>query len=589
MSITWAQMRDWKADGLTHAGDVCNKAKQTLLNQEDELKASAVPKMWEGEASEAAKIQNAKLTDDIQDLMVQVSALGTGLDRAAPRVQHIASMSEHLQTRAHTKQFEIGQDGAVRDLKPDDKDDDKHPDEKAQRENLRKEIEAQAKQILRTAGDIAHDVSSLLSQVQAGKLGDGDGSASGSLTDAAKTGAGVGIDSQTTMPPPKGDPYAAAAWWKTLGPHEQDWMIANRGGLLGNLRGLPYSVRGKANAARIPQLRDNFNDRLKQLHAELKDAHDHPWTSDFDPDEVQGKIDDLNDKMKALDALKGQALHHNTIISMDPYAGKRMRAAVAIGNLDTATHASFYTPGMNSTVENGGMDSYVKEMQETKKWTDQMLPGAHPKTAFVVNMDYEPPKLNPGETLDAAGTGRAQDGGKRLASELDGFDASRVDNPPQHTTVIGHSYGSTTTGFALADTHAKVDNALLEGSPGTGAPVEKMHVPEHEIYNLKNHSDPIAGPIASTGALGPNPSAGGQVMQLESGDATSAGGRHLYGSDYINDHSNGAAWSHTSYTEADGLRSTDEYNTAALCAGRDNLTIAPKMDSQSGSTTTLAN
>ena len=51
-----------------------------------------------------------------------------------------------------------------------------------------------------------------------------------------------------------------------------------------------------------------------------------------------------------------------------------------------------------------------------------------------------------------------------LAADVMAVQASRYVVP--HLTVIGHSYGSTTTGTALRDHVTGVDDAVLVGSPG---------------------------------------------------------------------------------------------------------------------------
>ena len=93
-------------------------------------------------------------------------------------------------------------------------------------------------------------------------------------------------------------------------------------------------------------------------------------------------------------------------------------------------------------------------------------PGAD-AVAAVTWLDYEAPQwdelLEPSHSvllpLDA------ERAGAPLASFVVGIDAARERAP--HLTLLGHSYGSTTAGFAL-QVGTGVDDAVLFGSPGLG-------------------------------------------------------------------------------------------------------------------------
>ena len=62
-----------------------------------------------------------------------------------------------------------------------------------------------------------------------------------------------------------------------------------------------------------------------------------------------------------------------------------------------------------------------------------------------------------------------------------------------HLTVIGHSYGSTTTGTALRDHVTGVDDAVLVGSPGANVEhASDLHVPTGHVFVGASSRDPIS-------------------------------------------------------------------------------------------------
>ncbi len=108
---------------------------------------------------------------------------------------------------------------------------------------------------------------------------------------------------------------------------------------------------------------------------------------------------------------------------------------------------------------------------------------------------YDAPDFSGG--LDGVGVIRedmAEAGGERLADAVDGLRASRPGDPA-HLTVVGHSYGSTTTGHAATDHGLHVDEIVLVGSPGPGDDVEHardLGVGEDHVWVGSNSSDPVS-------------------------------------------------------------------------------------------------
>ena len=101
-------------------------------------------------------------------------------------------------------------------------------------------------------------------------------------------------------------------------------------------------------------------------------------------------------------------------------------------------------------------------------------------------MGYDAPSLR-----NVLGDGAAEAGADLLAADVMAVQASRSVVP--HLTVIGHSYGSTTTGTALRDYVTGVDDAVLVGSPGANVEhVSALHVPAGHVFVGASSRDPIS-------------------------------------------------------------------------------------------------
>ena len=138
----------------------------------------------------------------------------------------------------------------------------------------------------------------------------------------------------------------------------------------------------------------------------------------------------------------------------------------------------------------------------------------------------------------------AEAGARSLADFLGGVP------PERHLTLIGHSYGSTTAGLAVASGGTGVDDLVVLGSPGLG--VERaaaLGMPVKRIHVLEADDDPVA----DLGWFGRDPSAMPEVDRL----ATEAA--------QLPDGSAGSAASGHSRYLASGT--TSQWNVAAVVAG----------------------
>ncbi|MGH9154269.1 MAG: alpha/beta hydrolase [Acidimicrobiales bacterium] len=125
------------------------------------------------------------------------------------------------------------------------------------------------------------------------------------------------------------------------------------------------------------------------------------------------------------------------------------RVAEVFGDLEGAENVAVIVPGMGNEVAN--FDGKLRA-------NGQNLQGvAGPETATIAWLGYDTP-----EGVDGA-FGHARD---KAAKSLATFVGSLSGYGDKHTTVIGHSYGSTVVAAATAHRGMVADELVLVGSPG---------------------------------------------------------------------------------------------------------------------------
>ncbi|MFC2620173.1 MAG: alpha/beta hydrolase, partial [Pauljensenia sp.] len=203
---------------------------------------------------------------------------------------------------------------------------------------------------------------------------------------------------------------------------------------------------------------------------------------------------------------------------------ERTTAIVSSGNPDTATHVSTLVPGIGTNVR-GDLGDYIARNDRLRHQTTHA--GLDPANVATISyLGYVAPKNNAADLsiTQAADIGFAERGAPKLARFEEGLRASADARGHQFTnTLLGHSYGSTTSGKALPMmAPGTVDNFVMFGSPGSGVRnIDAYGLPEGHVYESSiPDGDAVQG-------LGPDASYGTNPRKLEgithlSGDATDA-------------------------------------------------------------------
>ena len=289
------------------------------------------------------------------------------------------------------------------------------------------------------------------------------------------------------------DPPAAsdvASWWTGLDTSRRETLVGAAPSIVGNLDGVPYAVRDRANRAVLAAgLADPDADAARTaMLGQVRDALAH------DPG-APGRL----------------------LVTLDTRGAGR--AAIAIGDLDSAADVTVVVPGMFFTVT-GQMSDFTATANdlysEQATLSGVAAPGDGNGVAVVAWMGYRTPDLSNILSLDLAETGA-----ERLERTVDGLRQVRAGSAPR-VNVVAHSYGSTTALMALSSGRMHADTLTLFGSPGSSVrSASDLAVGAGQVFVGGAHSDPIAG----SGYFGTDPgspSFGSTVLDLAGGTADGA-------------------------------------------------------------------
>jgi hypothetical protein len=288
-------------------------------------------------------------------------------------------------------------------------------------------------------------------------------------------------------------PSEVTSWWATLDDSMRNALRSASPGLVGNLDGIPYSIRDLAN-------RTLLSDTMKQLEATIADESGRTVVENA---KVQLRmLQSIADALGTQSAASASTLSaaststqsaastgpKRTLLTLD-VAGQG-KAAIVVGDLNTATYVSYLVPGMFFTIENqmgDWADAASNLYDEELSWLALLDPDAASKSvATVAWIGYHTPNLT-----NVGGIQNADEGRDALASAIEGLQAIRTGNEP-YTSIIAHSYGSTAALMALTEYNFQVDALAMVGSPGSPAKsVSELHVRPGHVWVGEAAWDPI--------------------------------------------------------------------------------------------------
>lgn len=257
------------------------------------------------------------------------------------------------------------------------------------------------------------------------------------------------------------EPAAVAPWWAALSAAQQNALISAAPAVIGNLGGVAYAARDRANRLWL-------RTQLADARAALAEAEKTPSYRELvggyaTASAVAERLERARARVAGLEGIEASLVvpddsvdrHLISLTSDSPPL-----AALALGDLDTADNITYAVPGMGTTAEDmGDWSRASKNLFEQQNRADPTR-----SQAVVAWIGYETPPVPIEEGgLDVMRNDLAERGGSNLAHDLAAVDCVR---PGARVNVVAHSYGTTTAAFALMDGGVNVDSFVTLGSAG---------------------------------------------------------------------------------------------------------------------------
>ncbi|GAB3808645.1 hypothetical protein GCM10027605_41590 [Micromonospora zhanjiangensis] len=300
------------------------------------------------------------------------------------------------------------------------------------------------------------------------------------VNDAREAAALLGVDEAAV---PTGDPTRAAVWWRGLTDDQRQLYLVAYPERVGALDGLPAVDRDEAN-------------RLA-LHARLGELE---MASTWSPAGVRDTAR-LSTLLATLDAARfGPPDQQLLLLGLDNKGDGR--AVVAVGDPDTARHTAVMVPGVGTTLD--GMRGQIDRAVELHRAARSQGGPTAGGISVIAWLGYDTPGLDGSAVSDRL----SKEGAVRLDAFTDGLRAAHTAGPV-HTTVVGHSYGSTVVGEAASHGDGlAVDDIVTAGSPGMHVnDARDLHLDPRHVWAGAAADDPISGSLGSApGIHGREPS-----------------------------------------------------------------------------------
>ena len=497
--FTWGTIKDWNGDDLNDTLRGLAEDRRKAMDVHDSIGGIDVKSGWEGQGARAAGDALGRLKDSCAHHLGLIGDLIEATSAAQDGVNEVKTMVADALAMAAENKLIIYEDGSVQ-ATLEGAGPSLPQDEIAN--NLKKvgECADLIRRALKKAAEVDSAYTSALAAVSEGRDSDPEGfdDLTPGLSNLPKEGAST---------------EEVAAWWRSLTEKERQAILKRakdeiaeghghdgKYAALGNLDGIMPSARAEINEARFrkdleglkkrkQEILDKAAERGKNISRVSQDLYGSPIINLTDDElkEIEsidaqcGELESINDTLKKKygDGPDGQT----HLYLYDPANGQpgheMTHAAVVVGDLENADHVATYVPGKDTTVQKslGGM---TDQMAQLKERSEAVADGK--SVATIAYIGYDCPQTF-GEAKELE---RAQTGGQALTKHLEGIANVRaMEGKGLHQSVIGHSFGTTTSSYGVKDAGAGVvQEYAVMGSPGVAGTAGDMNVPEGHAYAM---------------------------------------------------------------------------------------------------------
>ena len=520
MTVTWADIQEWRSDYVNEAQQTIEDALRTAREIVDDLEYAANDIRSEGQGPDQMRQQLSDIQDRLDSRINELTEYALATAELHGYVSRVVAKRESAWEVAAEVGYDIPESGVVQPSAPETR----FEPVASKFAELRDCVD----DAVRIATEAEETVGPRYKALADGQyaMSEGRYSESAGLVNAADL---------------SWSPEEVSVWWALLSESEREALINRDPEKYGNLDGIDMASRAKANdlvlngridaaGNRFPGtgLLEKAQKEYDEAKAAIEKDKDSFWGRQYSDDEGIERYLNAQNKLNDLLAIK-KALEGNSDISLVALEfgerGENVRAALAIGDVDNAKHVTTFVPGMTtscrrSTDLNLG---YARNMIEAAENAGGAEKGS---VAAVAWMGYEAPPHPEELDFSVASTHKAEVGAQKLNGFVTGIHSWRSERGMDvHQSAITHSYGSLTGGFAMRDIgEGVVDDFVYTGSPGSAVnSVGTLGVdPEHTWVSAIPLHDEVQG-MGLDWTFGRDPKELEGIGHL-SGDATGGDG-----------------------------------------------------------------
>ncbi len=283
-------------------------------------------------------------------------------------------------------------------------------------------------------------------------------------------------------------------WWNGLSEQEKSDYVSLYPASVGALDGIPSVVRDDANRAVLAETKGSFQTQLDAIPPEPRRYRGPgfsttPEWQEWDEKYGKERHDRLSEQINGMNAIQArfdrtgqEGLPEAYLLGFDPEGEGRGRVILANGNPDEADHTAVYVPGTGASL--GGISGDITRGESMWKTSNSLAPSSDVST--ITWLDYGPPPNIP----HAGSHDYAEEGAPQLNNFLQGTETAQGGPAGSHTTVIGHSYGSTLVGEASNQGDLSADDIVVAGSPGMQVDsADDLDVGSEHMWSMRADDD----------------------------------------------------------------------------------------------------
>ena len=523
MSLTWGQIQTWSSAGLsTYAGKV-GARRDTVVKQADALQARMSSFKGEGATADALRAKMGIAHKELTTLADDLLEIQEAVKVASGDVSQVESAVKVALQQAASTHCTISAAGIATC----------HPPGNSMSQYTRQSTEASVNRLVGQAVDLANTADTTLN-ARLKTVGTPGSTAKSTSTQTHD------LSDAEQKKFKKMTPEERAKYWSQQSEAQKRHLCDKYPDLIGNADGVEGWARDRANRNRLPGLKKEAEDNVSTYTELLKS----PWIDGNTRAYYLTELDKAEKAVKAYAAVQEQL---DKGISLEDYQhgkkgdpvslltlqndGARVKAAMGQGDVDHAKNVATFVPGIGTTVE-GSMGDYMRQTKNLRSAAMAQGNLSARDVATVAWLGYDAPgkaDLNQPQNIPGIiSPFLAQSGSDRLAGFMNGMQASRdYGAGDAHMTLVGHSYGSSTSGMAATKVkYGVIDDLVLCGSPGMGTyDAKNYHVDQKHLWVSgvpKGDSVQGMGAIRGgiVGSLGKNPMDSDSGFTHLSDDAT---------------------------------------------------------------------